>query len=119
MKRYQIAALLLVFVCLTIACKQDEQAISPPKDLAKLALQFVDSMVAGDFEDATATFTSKMKEALPASELGDTWASINQGNGHLRRLGGGRAQESLGEDTSGSRALYQATEDPLSEIRRV
>lgn len=59
-----------------------------------MALQFVDSMVVGEFESATAIFTSGMKEALPAEELGDTWASIISGNGPLRRLGGVRATES-------------------------
>jgi len=93
MTRLAMIALTLILICVTMSCRQEEP-IPPPEDLTGLALQFVDSMVVGDFESATHGFTSGMKEALPAEELGDTWASIISGNGPLRRLGGVRATES-------------------------
>jgi len=90
MRRFLIAVL-LILLCVTISCQEEEKPIPPPADLKELALQFVNSMAQGAFDEAVMGFTSEMKEALPAKKLADTWASISSANGPLRGLAGIRA----------------------------
>ncbi|HUT03480.1 MAG TPA: DUF3887 domain-containing protein [bacterium] len=93
MMRRALVAVSLILLCITISCRDEERPIPPPADLTQLALQFVNSMAAGAFGEAVVGFTSEMKEALPAKELADTWASITSANGRLRGLAGVRAAE--------------------------
>ncbi len=91
MMRRALIVVSLILLCVTISCRKEGKPIPPPADLTKLALQFVNSMAAGAFSEAVMGFTSEMKEALPAEELADTWASITSANGPLRGLVGVRA----------------------------
>ncbi|MBN2209501.1 MAG: alpha/beta fold hydrolase [Candidatus Coatesbacteria bacterium] len=91
MKRYALAAIVMILVCATISCQDEEKPIPPPPDLTESALRFVDSMVTGDFEAAAVDFNDVMRSHMPASKLKADWATIISRNGALCQLGGVRS----------------------------
>jgi dienelactone hydrolase len=45
-------------------------------ELSRLATEFIDQLVAGDFAAAAASFDATMAEALPAADLASTWQQL-------------------------------------------
>ena len=82
--RWAAGALVLVLAAGLAACGGDTEPEEPEatavvvldEELSALATEFIDQLVAGDFEAAAASFDDTMADALPAADLAATWQQI-------------------------------------------
>jgi pimeloyl-ACP methyl ester carboxylesterase/nicotinamidase-related amidase len=75
-----------------------ESAESNPKGLEDKAREFVEQLVARDFDKAVADFDATMQKVMPAKTLGETWKAIEAQAGKFQKSRGIRTESTKVKD---------------------
>ncbi|MFC1558204.1 DUF3887 domain-containing protein [candidate division KSB1 bacterium] len=95
MKRIFFLLMVLILVLSVISCAQEKKSINAP-ELEELAKEFVELLVAEDFNEAAKMFDDKMREALPVEKLQKTWEGLISQMGSFQKELSAEAEEVKG-----------------------